>query len=289
MSTKVAVVTGSNKGIGLAIVRALCQKFQGDVVLTARDESRGQEAVKELEKENLHPKFHPLDVSDHESVVKLRDFLQRQYQGLDVLVNNAGIAYQKDAGFSFAEEVEGTCKVNFFAPLDVCTVLSPLLRPHARVVNVSSMASQVCLTRCSESLQNRFTDPALSMDELVALMNSFVQSAKDGTTESLGFPANSYFTSKLGTTVMSMIQQREMDKARGVETDIIVNACCPGFVSTDMTKHKGRLTPDQGAETPVYLALLPPGTTSPRGKFIREKEISPWDPHAHIPLPSVAK
>ena len=44
----VAVVTGSNKGIGLAIVRSLCQKFQGDVYLTSRDEVRGQDAVETL-------------------------------------------------------------------------------------------------------------------------------------------------------------------------------------------------------------------------------------------------
>lgn len=37
MSTRVAVVTGSNKGIGLAVVQALCKQFEGDVYLTARD------------------------------------------------------------------------------------------------------------------------------------------------------------------------------------------------------------------------------------------------------------
>ena len=45
---KVAVVTGSNKGIGFAIVRALCKKFDGDVYLTSRDEGRGKDAVETL-------------------------------------------------------------------------------------------------------------------------------------------------------------------------------------------------------------------------------------------------
>ena len=46
----VTVVTGSNKGIGLGNVRALCKKFDGDVFLTSRDEGRGRAAVEDLEK-----------------------------------------------------------------------------------------------------------------------------------------------------------------------------------------------------------------------------------------------
>ena len=49
-SSKVAVVTGSNKGIGFAIVKQLCQQFDGTVYLTSRDEGRGKAAVAELEK-----------------------------------------------------------------------------------------------------------------------------------------------------------------------------------------------------------------------------------------------
>ena len=67
----VAVVTGSNKGIGLAIVRALCKKFSGDVYLTSRDEGRGKEAIESLKKEGLHPKFHCLDICNEETVEKL--------------------------------------------------------------------------------------------------------------------------------------------------------------------------------------------------------------------------
>ena len=64
------------------------------VLLSARDETRGQEAVASLEKEGLHPKFHQLDIDDQESISRLRQFLVDTYGGLDVLVNNAGIAYK---------------------------------------------------------------------------------------------------------------------------------------------------------------------------------------------------
>lgn len=90
----VAVVTGSNKGIGFAIVRALCKQFAGDVYLTARDPGRGQEAVAKLQEEGLHALFHQLDIDDLQSIRALRDFLKEKYGGLNVLVNNAGIAFK---------------------------------------------------------------------------------------------------------------------------------------------------------------------------------------------------
>ena len=90
LSERIAIVTGANKGIGLAIVRSLCKKFTGDVYLTARDEGRGQEAVKLLNGEGLNPKFHQLDITSQESVDALKKFVVEKYEGVDVLVNNAG-------------------------------------------------------------------------------------------------------------------------------------------------------------------------------------------------------
>jgi carbonyl reductase 1 len=91
MSSRVAVVTGSNKGIGFAIVRGLCKQFAGDVYLTARDEGRGRAAVASLEAEGLSPKFHQLDITSQESIDSLKKFVLEKYGGIDVLVNNAGI------------------------------------------------------------------------------------------------------------------------------------------------------------------------------------------------------
>lgn len=97
-SSRVALVTGANKGIGLAIVRDLCRQFSGDVVLTARDVARGQAAVQQLQAEGLSPRFHQLDIDDLQSIRALRDFLRKEYGGLNVLVNNAGIAFKCRCG-----------------------------------------------------------------------------------------------------------------------------------------------------------------------------------------------
>ena len=81
-TTRVAIVTGGNKGIGLAIVRSMCKTFDGDVVLTARDESRGQDAVKQLQGEGLDPKFHQLDIASRDSISKVKEFLTAHYGGI---------------------------------------------------------------------------------------------------------------------------------------------------------------------------------------------------------------
>ena len=60
----------------------------------ARDVGRGQAAVAELEKEGLKPKFHQLDISNTQSITLLRDYLKEKYGGLDLLVNNAAVAYK---------------------------------------------------------------------------------------------------------------------------------------------------------------------------------------------------
>ena len=65
-----------------------------NVTFLARDEQRGQEAVKQLSSEGLTSTFHPLDIVSEESIEKIKKFLIDEYGGLDLLVNNAGIAYK---------------------------------------------------------------------------------------------------------------------------------------------------------------------------------------------------
>ncbi|CAH2057003.1 unnamed protein product, partial [Iphiclides podalirius] len=62
MASKVAVVTGANKGIGFSVVKGLCSKFNGVVYLTARNRERGLEAVNNLKSIGLSPEFHILDM-----------------------------------------------------------------------------------------------------------------------------------------------------------------------------------------------------------------------------------
>ncbi len=76
-------------------MRALCKQLDNGIVyLTARDEGRGKEAVAKLNQEGLQPKFHQLDINDGESIARLREHLKKTHGGLDILINNAGIAFK---------------------------------------------------------------------------------------------------------------------------------------------------------------------------------------------------
>jgi NAD(P)-dependent dehydrogenase (short-subunit alcohol dehydrogenase family) len=138
---KVAVVTGANRGIGFEIARQL-RAAGMDVVLTARDEEKGERAAREL-----GVKFHVLDVTNQVSVDALALWLALEFGHLDVLVNNAGIL--PDGGqmlrrikMTMLSEVFAT---NTTAPIRVTQTLMPLLLKSkaARVVNVSSALGQM--------------------------------------------------------------------------------------------------------------------------------------------------
>lgn len=88
MGTRVAIVTGANKGIGLAIVRGICKDFDGDVILTSRDQERGVTAVKQLEREGLKVKFHQLDIDSRDSISALKKFVKTTYNGMCVTIDS---------------------------------------------------------------------------------------------------------------------------------------------------------------------------------------------------------
>ena len=269
---KVAVVTGSNKGIGFGIVRALCKKFDGDVYLTSRDEGRGKDAVEALKKEGLNPKFHILDIGNEETLVNLRDFLKEKYGGIDVLVNNAGIAFKQGATESMGVQAEVTLGTNYWANKRTCEILFPILNPGARVVNVSSSLGFLGLIGAksgdkakAEELRSILGSPDLSVETLDGLMKNFVETAKAGTHGDHGWPDSTYVVSKIGWSALSRIQHRMLeDDPRG---DIVVTHVHPGYVDTDMSSHKGPLTIEEGAKSSLYCALLPPNTDV-KGKYL---------------------
>ncbi|PBC29609.1 Carbonyl reductase [NADPH] [Apis cerana cerana] len=271
--TRVAVVTGGNKGIGFAIVKKLCKQFDGVVYLTARDVNRGLNAIKQLEKEGLKPKFHQLDITDDNSISTFYNYLEQKYKGLDILVNNAAIAFKMDAKEPFSIQAAETLKTNYFGLRKVCSKLYPLLKPHARVVHVSSSSGHLSLIP-SETLRNRFLNPNLTEEELDNIMHEFVDAAKTNTHLEKGWANSAYIVSKVGVSALARVHQRIFNSDS--RQDLVVNAVHPGYVDTDMTSHRGTLTPDQGAEAPVFCALLPEDTNI-KGKYIwYDKSLVDW-------------
>jgi NAD(P)-dependent dehydrogenase (short-subunit alcohol dehydrogenase family) len=137
----IVVVTGGNRGIGFEICRQLASRGV-QVVLTARKPEAGEQAVKKLATQDLSARFHPLNVTGAESVAALRDFLERTFGHIDVLINNAGIIADEEASGLEVKltTVRATLETNTLAPLYLAQTLAPLLKRSraGRIVNISS-------------------------------------------------------------------------------------------------------------------------------------------------------
>lgn len=286
-------MTGANKGIGLAIVRNLALAYPSSsiksgpflIYLTARSASRGADAVAAL---NADPqlkaakalaqdggdttiKFKTLDISDPSSIKSFASFLTSEHpEGVDVVVNNAGIAMD---GFD-SNVVRGTLETNYYGLLNASRALLPTIRDGGRMVNVTSSVGR--LDKYSEEITTAFREAAkTSTDAVSDIMQRFQTASENGDAEkgvkAAGYPAAAYAVSKAGANAATMALAMEQKKnGRGV----LVNPCCPGFVNTDMTKGRGKKTVDEGAQTPVKLALGDIGGKS--GEFWMHQEVAQW-------------
>jgi NAD(P)-dependent dehydrogenase (short-subunit alcohol dehydrogenase family) len=140
-SASVIVVTGGNRGIGFEICRQLAGRG-AQVLLTARKPEAGQAAASKLASQKLSAQFHPLNVTEPESIAALRDSVERTFGRLDVLINNAGIISDAEASGLEVKlsTVRATLEANTLAPLHLAQALAPVLKrsPAGRIVNMSS-------------------------------------------------------------------------------------------------------------------------------------------------------
>eukprot|EP00871_Galdieria_phlegrea_P002650 jgi/Galph1/3386/GphlegSOOS_G2052.1 len=259
---RIALVTGGNKGIGFEICKKIGQTERNIlVILAARDEQRGTEACRKLKEQGVNVIYKQLEVSDASSVKNCAAWIHDTFGYLDILVNNAGIFFK--TGPLNKEVARKTMDVNFYGTLYCCQYFLPLLREGARVVN---MASRMALfARLSPSLFKKFTKEDLTVAELCDLMESFIVSVERGRVKEDGWFRHSYGVSKVGVVTLTRLLAR--DERRN---DILINSCCPGFVRTDMTAPNAEKTPEEGADTPTWLALLPKGGLT--GKFFGERK-----------------
>ncbi|CAH8669216.1 unnamed protein product [Dicrocoelium dendriticum] len=280
---KVAFVTGSNKGIGFGIVAKLAHAYgstgEWDVYLTARNVDLGKKACEELNGRGLHVKFHQLDITDAESRKSFLSYMKAHYpDGINIAVNNAGILYKNDSTAPFGEQARVTVHTNFTCTLDFTLEFLPLLAENARVVHVSSIFGHRTLKKLGDELYAKFTS-VMSLDELRALVGEFVKHAEAGDHEKYGWPTTGYGISKIALSKASYILG---DLIKNDPRHIVMNACCPGYVATDLTDHKGKKTIEQGADTPFYLATLPIGVKEPINEFVSDRRIIPWSRDVEI-------
>ncbi|MBK0008652.1 MULTISPECIES: SDR family oxidoreductase [Priestia] len=139
--TKVALVTGGNRGIGYELVRQLAMDgFK--VILTSRNSESGHKAVQKLKDSHLDVSFLTMDINNQTSIRQAAATVNEQYGRLDVLINNAGIYLDKNQTLVNMDPsvLEKTLTTNFFGAYHVIRSFMPLMEQQAygRIINVSS-------------------------------------------------------------------------------------------------------------------------------------------------------
>ena len=268
MAKCIAVVTGSNQGIGREIARNLARDQH--VILACRNPSAGVQACSEMTSEGLDVEFMRLDIADKTSIQNFASTVANKYpEGIDTLVNNAATAFKGSDPTPFSDQADPTFKTNLFGTIDLTEALLPLLKKSprgAKIVNVASMAGHLKILAASPDKQKQFVE-ASSTAEVKALAQSFIEAVKDGTHAAKGWPNTCYGMSKLALiSYTNMLSRRE--------PSIQVNSCCPGYVATSMSSGRGTKTPAQGAVTPTMLAML--ADKSVTGQFWSEGRSKDW-------------
>src|SRR5215475_6942202 len=140
-TTRLALITGANKGIGFEIARQL-GKADHCVLLGARNASLGEAAAFTLKAVGIDVRFINIDLGKPATIQTAAATIEADYGRLDVLVNNAGIADRADGapGKVSIDAVRRIFDTNFFGTLAVPQAMLPLLRNSSsgRIVNVSS-------------------------------------------------------------------------------------------------------------------------------------------------------
>lgn len=239
-NSTVALVTGGNQGIGFEICRQLGQ-LGITVIVGAREESKGQQAVDKLIAEGVRASAVKLDVTDQTTVDQAREVVASTFGKLDILVNNAGIFLPE--GLPSETDVNNLKEVyetNFFGVFRVTKAMIPLLRQSeaGRIVNMSSSLGSLSLNG----------DPDFELASFLVL---------------------GYNSSKTAVNALTVFFANELR-----DTKIKVNSADPGYCATNMTQYAGNRSPAEGARAAVRLATLPDEETS--GGFFDERGRVAW-------------
>jgi len=204
------------------------------VVLGSRDAARGEKAAAELRAEGLEVHVQELDVTDAAAARRVAAFVEGELGRLDALVNNAAIALD---------------------PEDSLETVDPEVMRQTLETNFLGV-----LHGCQAFL------PMMRRQEYGRIVN--VSSGR-GSFSKLAAGGPCYRISKTALNALTVILADELK-----ETNVLVNAMTPGWVRTRLGGLKAPRSTAEGAETAVWLAMLP--DDGPRGKFFRDREEFPW-------------
>jgi len=241
---KIALVTGGNKGIGFETVRQLAQQ-NITVLLGARNETEGKKAEGILRAESLDVTFIKLDISSSDDIENTKNYIEKQFGKLDIMINNAAI-FLDSAWFGNTTEtvslktLRDTFDINYFGTVELTQALLPLLKKSdaGRIVNISSLSGSFGVHLDKSHWLYQLKPYAYSASKTA--LNQFTV-----------FLANALEDSK-----------------------IKVNAVSPGWVQTSIGSDQAPLTPKEGATSGVAMALI--DENGPTGTFSQDGDTLPW-------------
>ncbi|MDT0691455.1 SDR family NAD(P)-dependent oxidoreductase [Salegentibacter sp. F188] len=248
-TSKVALVTGANQGMGFEIAKALAE--HGYIVyVAARNIKKGEIAAAEI---GHGARAIQLDITDKESINDVKGKIGKDFGYLTLLVNNAAISHAGNvnrtleemraaqrASVASIDELRTVWETNVFGTLAITQALLPLLHnaPAARIVSLSSGLGSLTLN----------SDPNYPFRQAFDVI---------------------YAPSKTALNAVMLSLAIELEN-----TNIKVNLVSPGFASTELTNFQGTHTPKEAAEEPIRIALEEDG---PSGAFTTATNITvPW-------------
>ncbi|MCJ1280242.1 hypothetical protein MMC21_008069 [Puttea exsequens] len=244
----VALISGANSGIGLAVATQLTKDHGYHVIVGSRKVAAGEKIVAALVADGYSASSVQLDISSDESITGATSWIEREFGVLDVLINNAGILLDRSPedmkghkGLSIRELFDQTFGTNIIGAACLTEACLPLLRKSEapRVVFVSSRMGSL-----SEAT-NKST-PFYSMDY------------------------KAYDSSKAALNMLALNYARILD-----DNGAMVNAVCPGLVKTKLTNnHPWGSSTEVGAQRIVELATASKG--GPTANFFDRDGSIPW-------------
>jgi len=227
---RTALVTGANRGIGLAIARQLAERGNA-VLLGSRDPDAGEQAAQSLRRLGVDAAVVRIDLNVPSTIDAALSDIRKSGRTVDVLVNNAGVLQEKPLLELTDAQIAESIAAHVTGPIRLVRSLVPdmIARGYGRIVNVSSG------------------------------WGSFA--------EGMGGPG-AYGVTKAALNALTVRLSKELPPT------IKVNAMCPGWVRTRMGGAGASRSPDEGADTAVWLATLP--DDGPTGGFFRDRKPIEW-------------
>jgi carbonyl reductase 1 len=284
-TSRIALVTGANQGLGRALVEGLAAQMQPQdrVLLTGRDPGRVRAAAAAVAAGPAVAgvEGRVLDVRDGDATAALAE----QLGEVDIVFANAMARMSPEA--EPADEVDAVAETSNLAATRVLRAFAPRLRPGGRLIIVASALGT--LDKLDARVAGRFADAATAdLDAVDALVADWRAAVHDGREDEEGYGRWLNIPSKVAqvAAVRALARQR---REEDLAENRLVMALCPGLIDTDASRPwfddmSAAQTPAQAASWPVELALSPTFDPAFYGELVQFGEVLPWDtgiPVAH--------